>query len=105
LRLQTKNVSLKRLIIGTSKDPHDSSQFHKISLLAFLAWIGLGSDGLSSSCYGPPEVWLTLQGHTSLSLIIALATVITIIIISTSYSQIIETFPTGGGDTLLQVSF
>ncbi|MBP7214616.1 MAG: amino acid permease [Candidatus Kapabacteria bacterium] len=101
MRLQTKKVSLKRLIIGTSKDPHDSSQFHKISLLAFLAWIGLGSDGLSSSCYGPPEVWLTLQGHTSLSLIIALATVITIIIISTSYSQIIETFPTGGGGYLV----
>jgi len=101
LRLQTKKVSLKRLIIGSSKDPHDSSQFHKISLLAFLAWVGLGSDGLSSSCYGPSEIWLTLQNHTSLSLLIALATIITIIIISTSYSQIIETFPTGGGGYLV----
>jgi len=99
--LQTKKVSLKRLIIGSSKDPHDSSQFHKISLLAFLAWVGLGSDGLSSSCYGPSEIWLTLQNHTSLSLLIALATIITIIIISTSYSQIIETFPTGGGGYLV----
>ncbi|HRS01645.1 MAG TPA: APC family permease [Bacteroidota bacterium] len=101
MRLQTKKVSLKRLIIGSSKDPHDSSQFHKISLLAFLAWVGLGSDGLSSSCYGPSEIWLTLQNHTSLSLLIALATIITIIIISTSYSQIIETFPTGGGGYLV----
>ncbi|MEN6294611.1 MAG: amino acid transporter, partial [Chloroherpetonaceae bacterium] len=70
-------------------------------MLAFLAWIGLGSDGLSSSCYGPSEVWLSLQNHTSLSLLIALASVITIVIISTSYSQIIEAFPTGGGGYLV----
>lgn len=46
-------------------------------------------------------MWLSLQNHTSLSLLIALASVITIIIISTSYSQIIEAFPTGGGGYLV----
>lgn len=88
---------LKNLIIGKAKDPSDRSIFHKISLIAFFAWVGLGVDGLSSSCYGPEEAFKTLQGHTYLSIIIGIASVITIFVISTSYSQIIELFPSGGG--------
>jgi amino acid transporter len=89
--------SLKKLILGKSRDPLDPNIFHKVSLMAFFAWIGLGSDGLSSSCYGPAEVMLVLQHHPYLSLFVVLATIITIFVISSSYSQIIELFPNGGG--------
>jgi amino acid transporter len=72
-----------------------------MSLVALLAWVGLGADGLSSSCYGPEAAFLALKTHTYLSLFVAAATVLTIIIICTSYSQIIEAFPTGGGGYLV----
>lgn len=93
--------SLKSKVIGKGRDPQDPSIFHKLSLIAFFAWVGLGSDGLSSSCYGPQEVMLSLQGHSHLGLIVAIGTVFTIFIISASYSQIIELFPHGGGGYLV----
>lgn len=92
---------LKNLVIGKSRNPQDSAIFHKISLIAFFAWIGLGADGLSSSCYGPQEAFLALGSHTYLSIFVALGTVLTIFVISTSYSQIIELFPGGGGGYLV----
>jgi len=88
---------IRNLIIGGSRNPQDSRIFHKISLIAFFAWIGLGADGLSSSCYGPQEAFLALNGHAYLSIFVAIASVLTIFIISTSYSQIVELFPHGGG--------
>ena len=88
---------LKKAVLGGKHDIHDTSIFHKLSLIAFFAWIGLGADGLSSSCYGPEEAFIALQGHTHLSVFIALMTAATIFIIAASYSQIIELFPTGGG--------
>jgi amino acid transporter len=63
--------------------------------------IGLGADGLSSSCYGPEETFKALNGHVYLSLIVAAAAVVTVFIISASYSQIIELFPSGGGGYLV----
>ena len=42
----------KRIFLGKSRDPLDPHVFHQLSLAAFLAWVGLGADGLSSSCYG-----------------------------------------------------
>ena len=92
---------IKEIIIGGARDPHDKKIFHKLSLIAFLAWVGLGSDGLSSSCYGPPEAFKALQGHPYLGLFVALGTGITIFIIAASYSHIIELFPTGGGGYLV----
>jgi len=92
---------LKNVIIGKARDPHDSGLFQKLSLIAFFAWIGLGADGLSSSCYGPEEAFLSLGVHSYLGLFVGLATVLTIFVISTSYSQIIELFPTGGGGYLV----
>lgn len=44
---------VKKTVIGNPRDLNDSSTFHQISLIVFLAWVGLGSDALSSSCYGP----------------------------------------------------
>jgi amino acid transporter len=89
--------TLKDTVIGKSRDPRDAALFHKLSLVAFFAWVGLGADGLSSSCYGPAEAFLTLGTHHYLSVFVGLGTVITIFVISASYSQIVELFPTGGG--------
>ncbi|MFZ5518473.1 MAG: APC family permease [Candidatus Zhuqueibacterota bacterium] len=91
----------KELILGSARDHKDPNIFHKLSLVAFFAWVGLGADGLSSSCYGPEEAFLALNGHSNLGLFIALGSALTIFIISTSYSQIIELFPSGGGGYLV----
>ena len=88
---------LKNAVIGHARDISDKSIFHKISLIAFFAWVGLGSDPLSSSCYGPEEIMRNLQGHANLAIFVGLLTVMTIFIISTSYRQIINLFPHGGG--------
>ena len=70
---------------------------HGIALVAFLAWVGLGADGISSSCYGPEEAFRALGEHTHLGLYLALATALTVFIIALAYNQVIELFPTGGG--------
>jgi hypothetical protein len=87
---------LKTIIIGNAHSPEDQRVFHKLSLIAFFAWIGLGADGLSSTCYGPQEAFLALKGHEYLAIFVALGSAFTIFIISASYNQIIEAFPTGG---------
>jgi len=87
----------KEFFLGKSLNVKDQSIFHNLSLVAFFAWVGLGSDGLSSSCYGPAEAFLALGEHTFLALFVGLASVVTIFVISASYSQIIELFPSGGG--------
>jgi amino acid transporter len=92
---------LKTALIGKSRDLTDRNVFHKLSLIAFFAWVGLGADGLSSSCYGPEETFKALNEHVYLSLLVAAATVLTVFIISASYSQIIELFPSGGGGYLV----
>jgi amino acid transporter len=98
---QKKTVSIKDLLFGKPKDPLDPKVFHQISLVAFLAWVGLGADGLSSSAYGPEEAYLALGQHFYLALPLAILTAVTVFIISASYSQIIELFPTGGGGYLV----
>lgn len=90
-----------RWVIGKARSPREQGVFHKLSLIAFFAWVGLGADGLSSCCYGPEEAFRALGTHTSLSIFVALGTVLTVLIISTSYSQIIELFPSGGGGYLV----
>ena len=92
---------LKRVVVGPTRDPLSPSVFHSLSLIALFAWVGLGSDGLSSSCYGPAEAYLALGQYHSFSLIIAIATVLTVMLISASYMQVIEMFPTGGGGYLV----
>ena len=97
----TLGASLKELILGKPKDPLDPKVFHQISLVAFLAWVGLGADGLSSSAYGPEEAYLALGQYFYLALPLALLMAVTVFVISASYSQIIELFPTGGGGYLV----
>lgn len=92
---------LKKVVIGGARDIYDPRIFHNVSLIALFAWVGLGADGLSSSSYGPEEAFNALQGHVHLAIFVAIASVLTVFIISTSYSQIIELFPTGGGGYLV----
>src|SRR5471032_2927761 len=92
---------LKNAVIGRAHNLSDKKIFHNMSLVALLAWVGLGADGLSSSCYGPEAAFVALTGHTFLSLFVAAASVLTIVVICASYSQIIELFPTGGGGYLV----
>ncbi|MGD0276037.1 MAG: APC family permease [Syntrophales bacterium] len=84
-------------IIGSPRDPNEPSLFHKLSLIPLLAWIGLGADGLSSSSYGPEEAFKSLGTHIDLAVFLAIATALTVFIISYAYSRIIEHFPHGGG--------
>src|SRR5580704_12277969 len=97
----TEKRTLSKLLIGAPRDFRDPKTFHSLSLVAFLAWIGLGSDGLSSSCYGPEEAFLALGPHKYLAVFLAILMALTVFIISASYSQTIDQFPTGGGGYLV----
>jgi len=88
---------LKRALIGGPRDFLDPGTYRHISLVALLAWVGLGADGLSSSAYGPDESFRALGQHQYLAVALAVATAITILVISVAYSQIIKRFPFGGG--------
>jgi amino acid transporter len=88
---------IKRIVFGAPRDLFDPKLFHHVSLVAFFAWVGLGADGITSSCYGPEEAYLALGQHSVLAIFVAVMTVATILIISGSYAQIIEAFPSGGG--------
>jgi hypothetical protein len=90
-------VRLKRMLFGGPKDIEDRSLLHRLSLVAFLAWIGLGADALSSSAYGPEEAFKAIGHHRYLALGLALATAGTVFVISAAYSKLIENFPNGGG--------
>ena len=85
------------MVVGPARAISDPQLFHKISLAAFLAWVGLGADGLSSSAYGPEAAFLALEGNDFLAIPLAILTAVTVIIIAASYMRIIERFPAGGG--------
>jgi amino acid transporter len=89
---------LKSLLLGKPLDPLNAGIRSHILLIAFFAWIGLGSDGLSSANYGPEMAFKTLglQYHY-LAVYIAIMMAVTIFIIALSYNQVIELFPGGGG--------
>ena len=88
---------LKNIIFGGKLDPFDPKMRHSLALVAFLAWIGIGADGLSSSVYGPEEAYNALGGASALSPFLAIATALTVLVISLGYNQVIELFPSGGG--------
>src|SRR2546426_4056934 len=93
----SRTQRVKRLLLGRPKNLQDPHLFRHISLIAFLAWAGLGADGLSSSAYGPEEAFKNLGEHTYLAVFLAAATAFTVLIIAASYSRVIEHFPFGGG--------
>ena len=90
-------TTLRDSLLGKPLDPFSRETRHSVALVAFLAWIGLGADGLSSACYGPEEAYLALGAHTHLGLYLAALTAITVFIIAVAYNQVIELFPSGGG--------
>src|SRR5512143_4188722 len=115
--------NLASRLFGRARDLRDPKVFHQMSLVAFLAWVGLGADGLSSSAYGPAEAFKALghwdelapgacakdaaaelatscvfrPDHAYLAVFIAGAIAATAFIISWSYRRIIEEFPHSGG--------
>jgi hypothetical protein len=88
---------LRRLQFGRPRDVAEAGLLHRMSLVAVLAWIGLGADGLSSSAYGPEEAYRHLQRQHYLAPLLALATAITVGVIACGYVRVIEHFPHGGG--------
>ena len=87
----------KRTLIGAPRDLRDRSVFHQLALIPVLAWVGLGADALSSAAYGPEEAFKALGQHRYLAVGLALATAVTVALISAAYSRMIEAFPNGGG--------
>ncbi len=92
---------IRDILLGPARDLHDPSLGHKISLAAFLAWVGLGADGLSSSAYGPEEAFRALGTHSHLAILLVVMTATTVFVISIAYSSLIEYFPGGGGGYLV----
>ncbi|WP_189051083.1 APC family permease [Aliidongia dinghuensis] len=84
-------------VVGHPRDALAPGVRHHMALAAFVAWVGLGADGLSSANYGPEEAFLALGGNTHLAVYLALATALTVFLISLGYNQVIELFPSGGG--------
>ena len=68
---------IREWVIGAPLDPLSQSTRQHIALAAFIAWVGLGADGLSSSAYGPEEAFKALGDHTQLGLYMAIATAAT----------------------------
>ena len=92
-----KSAKIREIFLGKALDPMKTETRHSLALVAFIAWVGLGADGLSSSAYGPEEAFKALGPHAHFGLYLAIATAVTVFIISLAYNQIIELFPTGGG--------
>src|SRR5512139_3884185 len=88
---------LRDAFFGPPRDPLAPETRQHIALIALLAWIGIGADGLSSSAYGPAEAFIALGSHSQLALYLAVATAFTVFVISLAYNQVIELFPNGGG--------
>jgi amino acid transporter len=98
---QTLTEKVWHGLLGKPRDPHDPNLSHKLSLIAVLAWVGLGVDGLTSSAYGPDESFRALGQYQYLGIFLALATAFTVLTISYTYSRLIEHFPHGGGGYLV----
>lgn len=92
---------VRHWILGGRRNPFDPKTFQHITLIAFFAWVGMGADGISSANYGPEEAYHALHGFTFLAPLLAVIIAATVLIISASYSQLIEQFPNGGGGYLV----
>src|ERR1039457_703962 len=92
-----KSTKIREILLGKALDPLKTETRHSLALVAFIAWVGLGADGLSSSAYGPEEAFKALGSHGHFGLYLAIATAVTVFIISIAYNQVIELFPSGGG--------
>src|ERR1044071_7885277 len=78
----------RRVLVGGPRDLQDRSVFHRLALIPFLAWVGLGADGLSSSAYGPEEAFRQLGRQTYLAVALAMLMATTVLLISAAYRQV-----------------
>lgn len=81
-RVVAHHDPVHRSLLGAARDLRDPRIFHHLSLVAFLAWVGLGADGLSSSAYGPEAAFSAIGEHRYLAVFLALAIGATVFIIS-----------------------
>src|SRR5262245_27003917 len=88
---------LRQFFFGAPLNPFSLRTRKHVALISLFAWIGLGADALSSSCYGPEQTYIALGANTPLALYIAIIMVATIFIIAIGYNQVVELFPGGGG--------
>ncbi|HEU5217762.1 MAG TPA: APC family permease [Gemmatimonadales bacterium] len=95
--MDTLGSRVRRAVVGKPRNLADAGLFHRLALIPFLAWVGLGADGLSSSAYGPEEAFKALGQYPYLALPLAGVMAGTVLLISSAYSHIIEEFPSGGG--------
>jgi amino acid transporter len=94
-------MRIRLKLFGARRNPFDPNIFRHISLIAFFAWVGMGSDGITSANYGPEEAFRALHGYSFMAPLLAVVLAVTVLIISASYVQIIEQFPSGGGGYLV----
>src|SRR5216683_1534157 len=92
-------ANLRQKLFGKPLDPLDTKTRRHVALVALFAWVGLGADGISSSCYGPEEAFRALGEHTHLGLYLALATAATVFIIALAYTKSSNCFPRAGAAT------
>ncbi len=90
-------MNLRKLILGAPKSPLDPHVFERLALVAFLAWVGVGADSLSSVAYGPEAAFLALGSHQALAPFLILAVGITVVILTAGYSNTVAAYPGGGG--------
>ena len=81
-RLKRRKGSERTHCSGGRETSRIRTLFHKLALIPSWPGSGLGADGLSSSSYGPEEAFKTLGSHTYLAVFLALATALTVLIIS-----------------------
>jgi amino acid transporter len=98
-RREGQQAHMPSTVTDISKDKFhiDRELIKKISIGPLLALIGLGADSISSCCYGPESAFLVVQNYPTLSVFVCLLSILTIWLLTASYSQVIELFPNGGG--------
>jgi hypothetical protein len=82
-----QSVRWRESLLGNALDPFNGEARKHVALIAFLAWVGLGADGLSSACYGPEEAFLALGTQTPLSRYLAAMTAVTGFSIAVAYNR------------------
>jgi hypothetical protein len=94
-----QSARLREQLLAKALDPFSGQTRKHVARIAFLGWVGLGADGLSSSCFGPEGSFLALGPLTAPALYLAAATAFTVFVfvIAIGYNQVIELFPNGGG--------
>src|SRR3989442_6606169 len=87
-------ANLRQKLFGKPLDPLDKKTRRHIALVAFFAWVGLGADGISSSCYGPEEAIRALGAPTHLGLYLSLSTPVPGFMIAFACYHWVKAFPT-----------